>query len=633
MNSTIKSHKPETVQNNNQSRSKPIRPLNINESIVTERKTKMTERKIVFKNFRNIGIDISEKLIINTTNSDFHGNLVLLIGFNNSGKSNVLDGIFAFKNGITNRDKPDFKHDELETSIELHLKNNENVHKVVVLSGSKKAFSHSKEIAAETQVKITQKFRQYLEQAGHSTIADKINSKRKLTEQEVQTIKNLLTSSRWNSYYDGYSQEVKNNFLDEFTEYLKTSKKNIDVLINEKTEGQTIIPLLPTISRYQETFISQKEMEVQSSEIAKSNFFTRILDIIGIELSEIKSCYEQFETNRVRAVLKNFQEKLNKQKTTLEEQFNKIYTFDNKKYKFEFAIDSDRLFFSITLNNGTPLDLDRQSTGFKWFFNFYINVLADKKLSKGDIVIMDEPATNLHPSGVIELRSFLKEYAKKSGITFIISTHSPFFIDIDYLDELRLIHRADEKATINNKFSVLKDDTRDTLFSVLNLLTVGRHVLINPENILIFVEGITDYNYLVAFKKFFKKDNIFFLPVNGVKDNDLIEKLSSISKNPIILVDGDWAGKRVLKQNEQASQKADIICLADINPNFNNIEDLFDGGDKIIVSDKSYNHSCDFKNNFSSQVEKLSSKTKNNFEILFQKLENCYLKQNEKNRA
>ena len=41
-------------------------------------------------------------------------------------------------------------------------------------------------------------------------------------------------------------------------------------------------------------------------------------------------------------------------------------------------------------------------------------------------MIMDEPATNLHVKGQEELRQFLKEFATKNGITFIIYSFPVF---------------------------------------------------------------------------------------------------------------------------------------------------------------------------------------------------------------
>ena len=55
------------------------------------------QRYLSIKNFRNIGINEEQKLIINTSlNEKEIGNVVYLVGPNNSGKSNVLNALQAF---------------------------------------------------------------------------------------------------------------------------------------------------------------------------------------------------------------------------------------------------------------------------------------------------------------------------------------------------------------------------------------------------------------------------------------------------------------------------------------------------------------------------------------------------------
>ena len=69
----------------------------------------------------------------------------------------------------------------------------------------------------------------------------------------------------------------------------------------------------------------------------------------------------------------------------------------------------------------------------------------------------------------------------------------------------------------------------------------------------VWVEGITDYNYLTMFKNLLEIKNIAFLPFNGVRSNDadqikLIQNLSSIKLYKFsILVDGDKAGLAMVR--------------------------------------------------------------------------------------
>ena len=89
---------------------------------------KKESRVFGIKAFRNIGFDdqgtpTNEKLYLNySLNKEYLGDLVILIGPNNSGKSNVLDALECFaKYNITDRDKSDnfMNSDQQQPSLSL----------------------------------------------------------------------------------------------------------------------------------------------------------------------------------------------------------------------------------------------------------------------------------------------------------------------------------------------------------------------------------------------------------------------------------------------------------------------------------------------------------------------------------
>ena len=107
-------------------------------------------------------------------------------------------------------------------------------------------------------------------------------------------------------------------------------------------------------------------------------------------------------------MLKIFARKVNRKLKEIAKKFNALYFLEDDTYKFEIDCESTQICF-VMFRDNESISLDYQSTGFKWFFNLYFNLLTSNKLQAGDIIIMDEPATNLHPYGQIELRKFLKE--------------------------------------------------------------------------------------------------------------------------------------------------------------------------------------------------------------------------------
>ncbi|MGL2541485.1 ATP-binding protein [Helicobacter pylori] len=261
-------------------------------------------------------------------------------------------------------------------------------------------------------------------------------------------------------------------------------------------------------------------------------------------------------------------------------------------------------------DHNEPIILSQQSTGFQWAFNFMFgflyNVGSHFSLNKNIIYVMDEPATHLSVPARKEFRRFLKEYAHKNHVTFVLATHDPFLVDTDYLDEIRIVEKETEGSAIKNNFNYpLNNASKDSdaLDKIKRSLGVGQHVFHNPQkHRIIFVEGITDYCYLSAFKLYFNKHNpqfkdnpipFTFLPISGLKNNpnemeETIKKLCELDNHPIVLIDNDRkdnsdqkaTSERFKKANEKMGDPITILQLSDCDRHFKQIEDCFSANDR-----------------------------------------------------
>ncbi|HOI47007.1 MAG TPA: AAA family ATPase [Bacilli bacterium] len=413
----------------------------------------------------------------------------------------------------------------------------------------------------------------------------------------------------------GISTEELSNYSKQLTTQNETITSP-EIIEFQKTNN---IALQPTIIRFVETEINRKSLTETPSNLKSSHFFSVLFKAINYDQNELTTLYADIKSGtKVLANLRITENTINKKLEKVSEQFNRLFFQSHEKYCFRLMLESERIEFSIYIGE-IPLNLDKQSTGFRWFFNFYFTVIAQKGLKRGDIVIMDEPATNLHVSGIQELRSFIKDYAKKSEITFVISTHSPFFIDMDHIEEIRVVSRKDGEAVVNNKFQVIEDDDTDALRPIKDALTVGRHVLIDTTKKTIFVEGITDYCYLTAFKKHIDEaKGFYFLPIQGLKKEGIIEKILKIDRNPTILVDSDHYGNGLKKiaENPKYKDVVEVIKLDEIDKAFTDIESLF--VPKDCPERKSFNHAVAFKNK--CNVESVDKITFNNFKKVFENI-------------
>ncbi|WQZ18521.1 ATP-binding protein [Helicobacter pylori] len=300
-------------------------------------------------------------------------------------------------------------------------------------------------------------------------------------------------------------------------------------------------------------------------------------------------------------------------------------------------------------NQNEPIILSQQSTGFQWVFNFMFGFLynwgSHFSLNKNIIYVMDEPATHLSVPARKEFRRFLKEYAHKNHVTFVLATHDPFLVDTDHLDEIRIVEKETEGSAIKNHFNYpLNNASKDSdaLDKIKRSLGVGQHVFHNPQkHRIIFVEGITDYCYLSAFKLYFNereyKDNpipFTFLPISGLKNNpndtkETIQKLCELDNNPIVLTDDDRkcdsdqnaTSERFKRANEDLGNPITILQLSDYDRYFKQIEDCFSANDrKKYAKNKQMELAMAFKTRllYGEKDDAVSEETKKNFLKLFE---------------
>ncbi|OLQ25883.1 hypothetical protein BJF71_00845 [Helicobacter pylori] len=314
-------------------------------------------------------------------------------------------------------------------------------------------------------------------------------------------------------------------------------------------------------------------------------------------------------------------------------------------------------------DNQKPIILSQQSAGFQWAFNFMFgflyNVGSNFSFNKNIIYVMDEPATHLSVPARKEFRKFLKEYAHKNHVTFVLATHDPFLVDTDHLDEIRIVEKEEQGSVIKNGFSYNPKENAgnnsDALYQIKRSLGVSQNVFHNPQkHRIIFVEGITDYCYLSAFKLYFNKRKFkndpipfTFLPISGLKDNQkdmqkTIQKLHELDNNPIVLIDDDRKdgsdpqkakseqdgsdpqnakSEQFKKANEEMPDPITILQLSSCDENFKQIEDCFSANDREeYAKNKRMELAMAFKTRLlhSEKDDVVGEETKKNFLKLFE---------------
>jgi len=165
--------------------------------------------------------------------------------------------------------------------------------------------------------------------------------------------------------------------------------------------------------------------------------------------------------------------------------------------------------------------LNRRAEGFKWTFSFIVNFAAETQRAelKEAILLLDEPARNLHPTQQRGISDLLKSLAGSNQVLY--ATHSPFMI-FDYTPGNLLVVELDKRKHLSKIFYDYWNADDKTLTPILYGLSRGlvesivdREVGTNSRPVII-VETMSDAMYLNAFDKFLQDPNISMNPLNVV---------------------------------------------------------------------------------------------------------------------
>ena len=165
--------------------------------------------------------------------------------------------------------------------------------------------------------------------------------------------------------------------------------------------------------------------------------------------------------------------------------------------------------------------LNRRAEGFKWTFSFIVNFAAETQRSelKEAILLLDEPARNLHPTQQMGISDLLKNLAGSNQVLY--ATHSPFMI-FDYTPGNLLVVELDKRKHLSRIFYDYWNADDKTLTPILYGLCRGQVESIVDREIgtnsrpIIIVETMSDAMYLNAFDKFLQDPNISMNPLNVI---------------------------------------------------------------------------------------------------------------------
>ena len=259
--------------------------------------------------------------------------------------------------------------------------------------------------------------------------------------------------------------------------------------------------------------------------------------------------------------------------------------WSQRQYTVKLEADGHHVLAFVSDNVQSALvPLDERSKGFQWFFSFDTTFLYETQGTfENAVILLDEPGLHLHADAQRDLLVRIKEYAKSNQL--IYTTHMPFMIDMERLDNIRVcIESREDGSTVSGDIYAADEHARFPLQAALGL-SISQSLFIGPHNLV--VEGVTDFWLLAAMATIFRSENrpslderIVITPAGtATKAAYVATMLQGQRLDVVVLLDSDPEGRKVAEGliKKWITKKKHVLLLGEVlgRVEETTLEDLF----------------------------------------------------------
>lgn len=539
----------------------------------------MKIKKVRVKNYRSIK-DSGDIL--------FSGNMFVLAGQNESGKSSILEALDSYEKKEPNKENVNFElenNDDLIQEISCTYTDlSEDFYTCIEselfdLTDQVDEGEVTKEDVVNNEIlqeikefTLTRRFDYENEEPIVSTILDekslmKVKSVIKdYTVVEIDDEGNSISVSKPYLDIELYSEKLADLFFDntpdiilfnDFTTILP-DKILLSELDNPKAEGVTAVNNLEQILNTSFSKIAQKPTPQKNS-------------TTETESDKLSATFQQ-----------DWQQKI----------------YGNNNVNIVFFVENNdngekEISFYVETKDNEFLAARKRSKGMMWFLSLWLELKA-KENEKKLVLLFDEPGLHLHIKANKDMLSVFHKLIEK-GHQIVYSTHSPSLIETDKLHNIGLVINNEKKGTLVEGLTTSKINTnnkRDALQPVaeaMGMEPLKDFSILKERNVLL--EGLSDFWYFKGMSSLLGIDVGYqFVPGIGIKENKIFHLISfciGYGLDWLLVMDNGVLPKKVaedLKANlfngsdDELGNKVKLISEAEI-------ENMFTVSDLKLIDD------------------------------------------------
>lgn len=314
----------------------------------------------------------------------------------------------------------------------------------------------------------------------------------------------------------------------------------------ENTSDNDIPNPSPDIVYYNEYDLISDSIHFDEEEEEQNDTFLNLLKVGGLDNLDF------LDSNPRRRY-----DAIERAENTIEDRLNKVWSQKDIGVNLRYEDSDQRLYLWIQdkLEEERPFtEPSQRSEGFQWFFSFYVNLLAETATDEDGykILLLDDPAVHLHPSGKQDWLESVEEIAEHEQVLY--TSHSPYLINKRHPSRIRTVEDSSEGTQFNADIFDAEEGTLEPLRNALGI-NLSSSPFVDEGQVL--VEGPSEYYILSAVgayfdlldRDFFDWTKVSLMPVRGA--NDTIGKASWLSSEDLeytILLDSDSKGQDVAER-------------------------------------------------------------------------------------
>lgn len=478
-------------------------------------------------NYKSIG-DYAESEII------LEQGVTAIIGKNESGKSNVLDGLSQIDfigNKVTAYAPEKLNRTAAEGSQIKYIITIRPSPVDVVLSDTTI-------ILSKNGYELTGGFLDYYNNSvkGHVDSLNEIielfgKNPFKLRDQELTNYKNhviaLKESDSINvprflnalTYFHNKQNSVSTELRAPFGEAMeKVEEKIRDYLL--------ILPhfFYRNVDKHLQTTYKLEDVEKELKGVSANpnSLLLNFISLIGVSndefLSAVRSGATPQQVSNRKKISRMVEEKINKP-------FQEFYQTETIYLDLDF--NTNLVSFTVQSEDGAALMLDERSNGLRWYLETFIDAKAHNIPGRNVIYLFDEPGTSLHVNAQKELIALFRHLSAQ-GNQVVYTTHSPYMLETEDggITRIRAVVKDSDGYTRIYKTAydarIASDSQKDTLAPLINALGMNLNDTFGPANnkTNIVIEGMSDYIYISLMIKVLNvnTDNYSIIPSVGASN-------------------------------------------------------------------------------------------------------------------